>query len=317
MNGIDDAVIKQGAELIKKGSLVAFPTETVYGLGANALSAEAVAGIFEAKKRPFFDPLICHVSDMEMLASIVKEMPKSIIPLIEKFWPGPLTVVLPKADIIPDIVTAGLDTVAVRMPSHPIALSLIKQSGVPIAAPSANPFGYLSPTTAEHVKDGLKNNVDLIIDGGKCSVGVESTIIRIGNDGNYLLRPGGIPLEEIESLTGPLLRPEKVDIPDAPGLLPSHYSPHSKVIIVEEGEQIPDEANICLLSFQKKRTLQNVLNQLVLSEKGSEREAAANLFTYLHMLDDCKPDIIYAERVPEIGLGLAVMNRLRKAAAEK
>lgn len=312
MKNVDRDIILRGAEIIRHGGLVAFPTETVYGLGADALNAEAAAGIFRAKKRPHFDPLICHIDSLEMLNKIVDHVPPRIKELIDTFWPGPLTLIFPKSNIVPDIITAGLPTVAVRMPNHPAALDLIRESGTPIAAPSANPFGFLSPTTAEHVENGLKNEVDLIIDGGSCKVGVESTIIRVTENKNYLLRPGGLEPESIENIIGPLLTPEQTNIPDAPGLLPSHYSPNAKVILIDEGKEISGN-EISLLSYRKKRNSSAIKTNLVLSPSGSLTEAAVNLFAYLHILDNGNPDIIYAERVPEIGLGAAIMNRLKKA----
>ncbi len=198
----DKELIHHAAEIIKRGGIVAFPTETVYGLGADAFNPLAVARIFEVKRRPSFDPLIVHVANPADVKKLVKEIPSNAKKLIERFWPGPLTVVLLKEEDIPDIVTAGLPTLAIRMPSHPMALSLIKESNSPIAAPSANPFGYLSPTTAEHVREQLGDQVDLILDGGPCPVGVESTIVSFLEERPRLLRPGGVSLEEIESIIG-------------------------------------------------------------------------------------------------------------------
>ncbi len=194
--------VHHAAEIIKRGGIVAFPTETVYGLGADAFAPLAVARIFEVKKRPHFDPLIIHVASPDDLGRLVTDIPGPAQKLINRFWPGPLTVVLPKRDEVPDIVTAGLPTVAVRMPRHEMALQLIELSGSPIAAPSANPFGYVSPTTAEHVREQLDDQVDLILDGGPCPVGVESTILSFSEERPRLLRPGGVPLEEIESVIG-------------------------------------------------------------------------------------------------------------------
>ena len=211
-------LIEQAAKIIRKGGIVAFPTETVYGLGADAFNALAVARIFEVKGRPYFDPLIVHVANPADVEKLVKEIPPSAKKLMERFWPGPLTVVLLKVNNIPDIVTAGLRTVAIRMPNHPMALSLIKESRCPIAAPSANPFGYLSPTTAEHVREQLGDRVDLILDGGPCPVGVESTIVSFLEKKSRLLRPGGVPLEEIESIIGKVEVSPIDDRPSAPGI---------------------------------------------------------------------------------------------------
>ncbi|MBN1498603.1 MAG: threonylcarbamoyl-AMP synthase [Spirochaetes bacterium] len=312
---VSNDVILNAAELIKKGGLVAFPTETVYGLGADALNPAAVAKIFEAKKRPFFDPLICHISDIEMLKKITDGITQQALDLIGKFWPGPLTLVLPKAECVPALVTSGLPTVAVRMPDHPVALELIKHSGTPIAAPSANPFGYLSPTTAEHVRKALSGEIDYIIDGGKCSIGVESTIISLENNKACLLRPGGLEIEEIEKLTGKLTIAGSDCIPSAPGLLPSHYAPGAKLILIEENAEIQAPTDkTALLNFGPNRRTNKFLKVLELSHERNLNEAAVNLFEYLHQLDYLSPDKIYAEKVPQHGLGIAIMNRLQKAA---
>jgi L-threonylcarbamoyladenylate synthase len=213
----DKELIQHAAEIIKRGGIVAFPTETVYGLGADAFNPLAVARIFEVKRRPYFDPLIIHVANPADMKNLVKEIPSNAKKLTERFWPGPLTVVLFKNEDIPEIVTAGLSTVAIRMPSHPMALSLIKESQCPIAAPSANPFGYLSPTTAEHVREQLGDQVDLILDGGPCPVGVESTIVSFLEERPRLLRPGGVSLEEIESIIGKVeVSPKEEGKPSAP-----------------------------------------------------------------------------------------------------
>lgn len=307
--------IKKAAEIIRKGGLVAFPTETVYGLGADALNPHAVARIFEVKNRPRFDPIIVHVanfSEVERLWSHVDERAEK---LMEKFWPGPLTLALPKSDIVPDIVTAGLSTVAIRMPSHPVALSLIKEAQTPIAAPSANPFGYLSPTSAEHVKEQLGNKIELILDGGRCPVGVESTVISLAEKKPLLLRPGGVALEEIENIVG------KVEIahhasarPQSPGQLSRHYSPRTPIeILTGKGER--EGKKVGLLVFTPPASRQGDYEVVeVLSSEGDLVEAAANLFLCLHRLDRKGLDVIYAEPVPEVGLGRAIMDRLRKAA---
>ncbi len=209
--------IKISAEELKHGNLVAFPTETVYGLGADGLNPIAVSKIFEAKQRPMFNPLILHIADLNMLNNVAIVNNKKIEKLIKNFWPGPLTLILPKRNIVPDIVTAGLETVAVRMPDNKIALQLINELGNPVAAPSANSFGKLSPTTAEHVAKQLANKVNIILDGGSCNVGVESTIIEITEKDNFLLRPGGISKEEIEAVIGKTQQPKLSDNPNSPG----------------------------------------------------------------------------------------------------
>jgi L-threonylcarbamoyladenylate synthase len=303
--------ISRAAEILRSGGLVAFPTETVYGLGADALNAVAAAGIFEAKGRPFFDPLIVHIARREDLLLLASRLDPRAEKLIDAFWPGPLTVILPKAPIVPDIVTAGLDTVALRMPSHPVARKLIERAGVPVAAPSANPFGYLSPTTAGHVERQLGGRVDMILDGGPCPVGVESTILKFDNAGAWLLRPGGLALEEIERIIGPVATaiPEGVE---APGQLPGHYSPHTPVIIVDGPEDARDDG-AAYLAFREAPAGRSFTGVEILSPRGDFREAAARLFSALHTLDQCGAAVIYAERLPETGLGRAIMDRLSRA----
>jgi L-threonylcarbamoyladenylate synthase len=307
--------IEWAADLILRGRLVAFPTETVYGLGAHALASRAVAGIFEAKQRPFFDPLIVHVAATETLCEVVERCSRKAEALVERFWPGPLTLVLGKAAIVPGIVTAGLPTVAVRMPDHPMALELIRTAGVPIAAPSANRFGCLSPTTPSHVRDQLGDRVDYILDGGPCVVGVESTILDLTEDPPRLLRPGGLPIEEIESVVGPVtLASEPSDRPHAPGQLPSHYAPRTPLLILDEGSSPPSSfRDVGLLCLRSPRSDVPASHVEILSRTGDLREAAGNLFAALHRLDALNLDVLYAEPVPETGLGRAIMNRLRKA----
>ncbi|MFA3783988.1 L-threonylcarbamoyladenylate synthase [Melioribacteraceae bacterium 4301-Me] len=306
--------ISLAAKIIKSGGLVAFPTETVYGLGADGLNPIAVAKIFEVKKRPQFNPLILHISDLKMLYKITNYNSKLIDRLIKEFWPGPLTLVLPKKDIVPNIVTAGNPTVAIRMPDHKVALELIKKSGVPIAAPSANVFSKLSPTTAQHVENQLGEKVNLILDGGKCRVGVESTIIKIDNKGVELLRPGGIPIEEIEIYTGKLKRRTTSNKPAAPGQLPYHYAPSIPIAFLSRNSIFKNKKKkVGAIFFSEKKINYEFASVKILSEKKDLREAAANLFQYLHELENQKLDIILVEKVQEKGLGLAIMDRLKKA----
>jgi len=312
----DKEIIHQAAEIIKGGGIVAFPTETVYGLGADAFNPLAVARIFEVKRRPYFDPLIVHVAYPADVKKLVKEIPSNAKKLTESFWPGPLTVVLLKNENIPDIVTAGLPTVAIRMPNHPMALSLIKESKCPIAAPSANPFGYLSPTTAEHVQEQLGDQVDLILDGGPCPVGVESTIVSFLEERPRSLRPGGVSLEEIESVIGKVeINPNELEKPSAPGMLPRHYAPRTPIVLDwdEKNLDIYKNKKIGLLAFQGPRNHLKFKSVEVLSKKGDLREAAANLFAAIRRLDALNLDLILAESIPEIGLGRAIMDRLRRA----
>lgn len=310
-NKVSTFDISRAARLIQSGGLVAFPTETVYGLGANALDQLAVAKIFEAKKRPHFDPLIVHIAEISWLDKLCLHISPKAQKLIEKFWPGPLTIVITKKPIVPDIVTAGLPTVAIRMPSHSIARQLIAASGTPIAAPSANPFGYLSPTTAEHVREQLGASVDMIIDGGPADIGIESTVIEIINDQATLLRPGGVTLEEIEALIGPVMRYTTATDPHAPGQLKYHYSPHTPIRIAQCPVFEPDK-KIGVLTLSGTTIPCQVCE--ILSPSGDLREAAANLFAALHRLDRANLDLIIVEPLPEIGLGRGIMNRIYKAA---
>lgn len=316
MNLVDATpqAIKEAAAIIQNGGLVAFPTETVYGLGADALNRKACVRIFEAKNRPYLNPLIVHIANIssaEKLCFLDRRAGR----LIENFWPGPLTIVMPKTEVVPEIVTAGLPTVAIRMPAHLTALEFIKEARTPIAAPSANPFGYLSPTTAEHVWEQLGEKVDLILDGGECSVGVESTIIDLAEPRPVILREGGLPVEEIEKIIGKvstgtanLLRPR------SPGQLPCHYSPRTPVRILEgKGFKVPEKEKAGLLAFKPPKGHLPYEMIEVLSFHGDMQEAAASLFSCLHRLDRAGLDVIYAEPVPEIGLGRAVMDRLSKA----
>ncbi len=311
----DSKTIRKAAEIIKKGGLVAFPTETVYGLGADGLNPIAVAKIFEVKKRPTFNPLILHISQKEWITKITIFNDSRINLLIDNFWPGPLTLVLKKNNIIPDIVTAGNPTVAIRMPDHPVALELIDKSERPIAAPSANMFGHLSPTLAEHVEKSLGNKVDLIIDGGKTNIGVESTIIQYLDGNFYLLRPGGLPKEEIEKvINSPVYLKTNSIKPESPGQLPYHYSPSIPLLFLNEKNiKKYSEKKIGALFFKDKKIDFNFSSVKILSEKGDLKEAAANLFKYLHDFESEKIDLILVEPIKEEGLGLAIMDRLKKA----
>lgn len=305
--------IKQAAEIIKKGGLVAFPTETVYGLGADALNPIAVAKIFEAKKRPSFNPLIMHIAKKDWLNRYTNYSDKRIDKLVEKFWPGPLTLVLPKKENVPDIVTSGNPTVAIRMPNHEVALQLIDECGTPLAAPSANKFGHLSPTTAKHVYKYLGDKVDLILDGGKSAVGVESTIIQYYENNFYMLRFGGITKEDIENEIGEI-KSGKIDVnkPNAPGQLPFHYSPNTPLHFYDE-KLLESGKKIGAVFFQKKKSNWNFAVEKILSVNGDLREAASNLFLYLHEMEKEGLDFILIEPVEEKGLGRAIMDRLRKA----
>jgi len=314
LKATSENIVKAAGEIMK-GNIVAFPTETVYGLGADGLNPIAVSKIFEAKNRPSFNPLIIHLCKQSQIHEICNYSDDRIDRLTEKFWPGPLTIVLPKKDIIPDIVTAGHETVAVRMPGHKVALELISMSGTYIAAPSANTFGFLSPTSAIHVNKQLEGKVDTILDGGESNVGVESTIIELIDGKFKLLRPGGLPKEEIELITGSISAGGAVvENPNAPGQLLHHYAPNVPIKFI--GEVNTDSINTnraAGLFFKEDNSGINLPVVRILSQSGDLREAAANLFKYLHELEQEKPDIILAEKIDETGLGIAIMDRLRKA----
>ena len=308
----DSEVMQRMGAALRAGELVAFPTETVYGLGADALNSAAVSKIFTVKNRPYFDPLIVHVDDKKKLEAIcyLNEQAKK---LMELFMPGALTLVLRKKKIIPSIVTAGLPTVAVRMPAHPVAKKIIKRANTPVAAPSANEFGYLSPTAAKHVDEQLGKKIDLIIDGGPCKLGIESTIIGFEDSKPVLLRYGGIPVEEIENAVGKISIKNFSEKPSAPGQLPWHYSPRTKIKIFSERIPVGKNEKAGYLFFRKPNQMPKSSAIKILSAEGNLTEAASRLFDCLHKLDKKNPDIIYAEAVPEKGVGRAIMDRLKKA----
>ncbi|MBE0650893.1 MAG: threonylcarbamoyl-AMP synthase [Bacteroidales bacterium] len=309
-NSIDEA-----AQIIKNGGLVAFPTETVYGLGANALNPFAVAKIFELKERPTFDPLIVHIASFDDLKTLSTDVSENVMRLVKHFWPGPLTIVLPKSSIVPDIVSSGLDTVGIRMPNNPIALDLIRKSNCPIAAPSANKFGQLSPVNASHVKKQLPD-VDYILDGGNTSVGIESTIVSIEGDTCQLLRPGFITLEDIENALPNTFvfnnsKPGKLV---SPGLLKSHYSPKKPLYILNDSiRNLPEYSGLIL--HGGNNSLYTAQKVIYTSQTFNKIEITANLFASLHeMEEDESVKTIYIEPVEEKGLGIAIMDRVKKAA---
>ncbi len=328
---INLAKIKIAAEVIKQGNLVAFPTETVYGLGADALNEKAVAKIFKAKGRPFNDPLIVHIANIKELHRLSKQVPSVAVKLAKTFWPGPLTLVLKKSELISDIITAGLDTVAIRMPSDNIALSLIKEAQTPIVAPSANLFGRTSPTNAQHVADDLDGKIEIIIDGGKTKVGVESTVLDITAKPVQVLRAGGISVEQLKEVIGQVKIGEELERGlRSPGMLNSHYSPRARLILVEEKEEAQVEevrrlayeykAQEFKVGIMAKEENQGKYNgfQVKVIGKGSElKTCAANLFSVLRNFDKEGFEIIIAEGLEEQGLGLAIMERLRKASARR
>lgn len=308
--------VEHAAEILRSGGLVAIPTETVYGLAANALDPVAVAKIFAAKERPYFDPLIVHIPEIDWLPRVASEFPPVARRLAERFWPGPLTLVLPKAAGIPDIVTSGLPTVGVRMPDHALTRKVLKLADLPLAAPSANPFGRLSPTTAEHVRQQLGNRIDAVLDGGPCRVGVESTILQVEEDRVIQLRPGGVPLEEIEALVGAVevsTRAEN-ETPVAPGMLESHYAPRTRLVVCDEVPLVAPWKRTGLLTLTLKTDTSAYLQVETLSPEGDLVTAAANFFQALHRLDALNLDGIVAVKLPDEGLGRALNDRLRRAA---
>jgi len=309
-----DENLATAARALREGYLVAFPTETVYGLGADATDGRAVASIFRAKGRPRFNPLIVHVADMTTAEHLARFDDRARR-LAESFWPGPLTLVLPLAEGAPvaDLVTAGLDTVGVRIPSHHVAHILIELAGVPVAAPSANRSGRVSPTTAEHVFNDFKDTPALLLNGGRCRGGLESTIVSLVGETPVLLRPGGVPREAIEAVLGTSLalpEAESTDAPSAPGMSASHYAPRAHIRL-DAHDVRPGEV---MLGFGPDAPADATLN---LSESGDLVEAAAYLFGYLRALDDCGTDTIAVSPIPNEDLGEAINDRLKRAAAPK
>ena len=309
----DPGAIAEAAEILRGGGLVAFPTETVYGLGADATDDRAVARVFAAKRRPEFNPLIVHVPDIAAARRLVEWSGGAQV-LAERFWPGPLSLVLPRLPDCPvsRLAGAGLPTLAVRVPSGAAARALLEQTGRPVAAPSANPAGAVSPTRAAHVIDALGDAVDLVLDDGPCAVGIESTVVDLGGETPALLRPGGLAPEEIEALTGPLAKPGRIEAPRSPGLLASHYAP-ALPLRIGSGDPGPGEA---LLSFGPDAPSGAAVERN-LSPSGDPVEAAASLFAALHDLDRSRCSGIVAMPVPETGLGRAIMDRLRRAATPR
>jgi L-threonylcarbamoyladenylate synthase len=305
-------------ELLRNGEIVALPTETVYGLAADALNAIAVAKIFEAKERPRFDPLIVHLPDRDWLEKVV-DLPvqgrQLILKLPDKFWPGPFTMVLPKREIIPEIVTAGFDTVAVRVSAHPVFSEIIREFGKPLAAPSANRFGRVSPTTAQHVLDDLQDRITLIIEGGPTAHGIESTIVAIRDGKIDILRRGPITEEQLSKF-GKIDRVAPKGNVSAPGQLPTHYAPRTPLRLIKDASSFSPNKNqrVGLLGWNPIEPGKNFAAAFCLSERQDLQESAANLFRYLRKLDALDLDLIVAEQVPDRGLGAAIMDRLRRAA---
>lgn len=305
------------ATSLQNEDVAAIPTETVYGLAGNIFSEKAIRRIYEVKQRPLFNPLIVHIGDVGEMKKVAASIPPLAQQLAEKFWPGPLTLLLPKKNTVPDIITAGKDTVAVRVPNHPVTLTLLQQLPFPLAAPSANPFGSISPTTAEHVASYFKDEFPYILDGGACQKGIESTIIGFNDEGAIIYRYGSLAIEEIESITGLLqeyIRNE--ENPDAPGMLLRHYAPATKTILSSDIEKSISEnlgKKIGLLLFNDQHKTDQATVVETLSANGSMEEAASNLYAAMHRLDHHQLDIIIAERFPDKGLGRSINDRLQRA----
>ena len=311
-----NASVKRASAVIKQGGLVAFPTETVYGLGADAFNPKAVAKIFDSKGRPRYNPLIVHIADIEQLASVATDIPDAAWPLINRFWPGPLTLIFHKRPTVPDIVTAGLSTVAVRMPSHPLAARLIRLSKTPIAAPSANFFGRTSPTSATHVMAQLQNICDAVLDGGACRIGLESTVLSFTDAIPRILRPGAVTQNDIEQLTGPLAIPmtttDREKSQESPGMLPSHYATKTPLYLVHNLALFSRRPDVGVLLFAPSELLFEGPVEL-LSPSGEQHEAAANLYAAMQKLDSLGLRAIIAKPLDETGIGIAINDRLRKA----
>lgn len=326
MNTAVGTDLTEAKRFLDQNDLVGIPTETVYGLAGNGLEPESIVRIFLAKNRPFFDPLILHFGSLEQVADQIKDIPEVLLNLAKFFWPGPLTLLVPKPAHIPDLITSGQPNVAIRVPSHPLALALLQMLDYPLAAPSANPFGYISPTTAAHVKSQLEGKLPYILDGGPCEVGLESTVVGLEKDELVIYRKGGLPIELISNrlYTNTRIRvlENSSSNPKSPGQLQSHYSPLKTMKLLESEKELPKQEYRDIktgvlwfgsLSGIQEGVYAKVLN---LSEKADLIEAAKNLFDYLRLLDN-DPNVkqIIALSVPEVGLGLAINDRLRRASA--
>ena len=299
-------------------NIIAIPTETVYGLAGNAYSETAVKKIFSLKKRPLYNPLIVHIKSADFLPNVANEIPEIALKLAKAFWPGPLTLVLKKQPHIPDLVTSGKETVAIRVPNHPLTLRLLEQLDFPLAAPSANPFGSISPTTASHVFSYFENELNVILDGGECQKGIESTIIGFENGQPIIYRLGSLSVEHIEEKIGPVMHKTQSEdnSPIAPGMLSRHYAPSTDTFLTNDVEsltQFYQDKKIGVLLFQKRIHQIPIEYQEVLSESGDLNEAAKHLYAAMHRLDKLNLDLIIAERLPDIGLGKTMNDKLERA----
>ncbi len=308
--------VSEAIEHLKNGEIIGLPTETVYGLAGNAYDVNVVLKIFEAKKRPSFDPLIVHTDSVDKVREFVSEFPSGALEFGYQNWPGPVTLVLPKSSLIPDIVTSGLDTVAVRIPNHPMTLDVLANLDFPVAAPSANPFGYVSPTTAHHVNDSMAAIIPFILDGGPTTIGIESTIIDFSTQIPTILRLGGMSVEDIQLQTGDVrIKLHQGSNPNAPGMLDSHYAPRKPLIIGNISDMVEHHSDkkIGIISWRDRITGINPAYQFILSPTGDFMEASKNLFAVLRKLDSMDVDIIIAELLPDEFLGRAINDRLRRA----
>lgn len=309
--------IQKAVTLLNANKLVAIPTETVYGLAGNIYSTAAIKLIFKTKQRPFFNPLIVHIPSVNSLQSIASNIPKKAQQLADAFWPGPLTLVLPKKDSIPNLITADKNTVAVRVPNHPQTLQLLNALKFPLAAPSANPFNRISPTKAAHVERYFKGDIDMILDGGTCQNGIESTIIGFENNTPIIYRLGAITIEDIKDVIGEILIKNKENSnPSAPGMLDKHYAPNTKTIL---SHNIADDVKswagkqVGVLSFRTILLPDTINTTIVLSKKGDLFEATTKLYDSLHKLDCLNLDVILVEFLPDFGLGKSINDRLKRA----
>ncbi len=309
--------IAKAVQILNNDDVVAIPTETVYGLAGNIYSEKAIRKIFEIKQRPLFNPLIVHVPTLEKVEELVANFPEKAKKLAKAFWPGPLTLVLKKKSNIPDLITGGKDTVAIRIPNHPVTLSLLKELSFPLAAPSANPFGFISPTKASHVEGYFKNCISMVLEGGDCKKGIESTIIGFENNEPVLYRLGSISIEDISHVIGEVTIKNKKEIaPEAPGMLERHYAPKTKTYLVENIEafiQGHRNKKIGVIRFSETMNVSNIETLAVLSKSGDLNEAASKLYTTLHDLDALNLDMIVAEVFPDYGLGKSINDRLFRA----
>jgi L-threonylcarbamoyladenylate synthase len=309
--------IDQAKQALENNDIISIPTETVYGLAGNAYSEKAIEKIFNLKKRPFFNPLIVHIKSSAFLINVARDIPSIALDLANEFWPGPLTLVLKKKSIIPDIVTAGKDTVAIRVPNHPLTLNLLEQLEFPLAAPSANPFGSISPTSAVHVYNYFEDRLDIILDGGECEKGIESTIIGFENNQAIVYRLGSLSIESIENKVGNVLAETRNETaPKAPGMLSRHYAPSTDTYLTSEVEKLVQSnpnKKIGLLLFQNRLGNSIVEYQEILSSSGNLNEAAKQLYAAMHRLDKLNLDLIIAEKFPDTGLGKTINDKLQRA----